>query len=132
GIGIAPLYWLLKEWKRRFPVRKTEAFLGFSEKPFLVSAFEAASDHCHVNIGGFVTGDAPFAPKSLHVACGPLPMLRAAQKKAAETGADLDLSLEARMACGAGACLGCSCATVSGNRRVCKDGPVFSAREVLL
>jgi dihydroorotate dehydrogenase electron transfer subunit len=132
GIGIAPLYYLLKEWKRRFPARKTEAFLGFSLESFMVSAFEDVSGRCQVNIGGFVTEDAPLAPGPLHVACGPLPMLRAAQKKAEGNGAELDLSLEARMACGAGACLGCSCATVAGNRRVCKDGPVFSAREVLL
>lgn len=59
-------------------------------------------------------------------------MLRAAKREAERCNARLLLSLEARMACGVGACLGCSCETLLGNKRVCKDGPVFPAEEVLL
>ncbi len=132
GIGIAPLYYLLKAHRARFPGRKRSAYLGFSGDSFLTEEFSALCDVSKVNIGGFVTDDVDFSVPALYCACGPTPMLRAAKKRAEAAGAALLLSLEARMACGVGACLGCSCATISGNRRVCKDGPVFPAEEVLL
>ncbi len=72
-------------------------------------------------------------------ACGPKPMLRALKAYAAEKGIECWLSLEERMACGIGACLGCVCETVDiddhskvRNARICKDGPVFAAEEVVL
>ncbi|HWQ06636.1 MAG TPA: dihydroorotate dehydrogenase electron transfer subunit, partial [Feifaniaceae bacterium] len=65
-----------------------------------------------------------------YYACGPKPMLRAAAQKALAANARLFVSLEKRMACGVGACLGCTCQTASGGKRVCKDGPVFDYREV--
>lgn len=65
------------------------------------------------------------------VACGPAPMLAAIQKIAASLGLSGQLSLEAYMACGVGACLGCTCQTNLGSRRVCVDGPVFSIKEVI-
>lgn len=58
-------------------------------------------------------------------ACGPEPMLRYVQKVCAEAGVQCWLSMESRMACGVGACLGCTITTTEGNRRCCKDGPVF-------
>ncbi|MCH5332741.1 MAG: dihydroorotate dehydrogenase electron transfer subunit [Agathobacter sp.] len=71
--------------------------------------------------------------------CGPTPMLRALKSYAAEHGMDCYISMEERMACGIGACLACVCRTVGkdahsnvNNRRICKDGPVFDAREVEL
>lgn len=73
----------------------------------------------------------------LIMACGPMPMLRAIKKYAAEQGIDAYISLEERMACGVGACLGCVCRTKEidhhshvNNARICTDGPVFEAREV--
>lgn len=131
GIGIAPLYYLLKEHARLFPARKRSVYLGFSGEAFCVDAFKALGLPVTVNIGGYVTDDVDFSLPALYCACGPTPMLRAAQRCAKESGARLLLSLETRMACGVGACLGCSCATIKGNRRVCKDGPVFPAEEVL-
>ena len=72
-------------------------------------------------------------------ACGPTPMLRAVKEYAAEKGIEAQISLEERMACGIGACLACVCQskdidphTNVKNKRVCKDGPVFDAREVEL
>lgn len=72
-------------------------------------------------------------------ACGPKPMLRAVKAYAAEKGTPCYVSLEERMACGIGACLGCVCKTTGEdahshvhNARVCKDGPVFAAEEVEL
>ena len=71
------------------------------------------------------------------MACGPMPMLRAIKQYAAEQGIDAYLSLEERMACGVGACLGCVCKTKEidhhshvNNARICTDGPVFEAGEV--
>lgn len=73
----------------------------------------------------------------LIMACGPLPMLRAIKQYAAEQGIEAYLSLEERMACGVGACLGCVCKTTAvdkhshvHNARICTDGPVFEAKEV--
>ncbi|MFQ3547224.1 MAG: dihydroorotate dehydrogenase electron transfer subunit, partial [Termitinemataceae bacterium] len=64
-------------------------------------------------------------------ACGPLPMLRAITRKCEAAAVPCHISLEERMACGVGACLGCSIRTVHGNRRCCADGPIFDAQEVL-
>lgn len=84
--------------------------------------------------GVFPAGESP-----VWLACGPTPMLRALKTAAAETGAECWLSLEERMACGVGACLACVCRTAEkdehsqvNNRRVCKDGPVFRAEEIVL
>jgi len=63
-------------------------------------------------------------------ACGPEPMMRAVAKKCADAGVPCFVSLERRMACGVGACLGCAVETAKGNRRCCADGPVFRAEEV--
>lgn len=65
------------------------------------------------------------------VACGPTPMLGEVQKIAVLSAIPGQISLEARMACGVGACLGCTCQTNRGSRRVCVDGPVFSIKEVI-
>ena len=72
-------------------------------------------------------------------ACGPMPMLRALVEYAKDRGLEAQISLEERMACGIGACLACVCRTAEtaghwqvNNRRVCKDGPVFRAEEVVL
>jgi NAD(P)H-flavin reductase len=63
-------------------------------------------------------------------ACGPLPMLRAVHEKCAASGVPCYISMEKRMACGVGVCLGCGINTKQGNRRCCKDGPVFDAENI--
>jgi NAD(P)H-flavin reductase len=65
-------------------------------------------------------------------ACGPEPMLKAVAEKCSAAAVPCFISLERRMACGVGACLGCTVQTVNGNRRCCADGPVFPAEEVVL
>ena len=62
--------------------------------------------------------------------CGPHIMMEVLHKKVKETDAQLYVSMENRMGCGVGACLVCSCKTKDGNKKVCKDGPVFKAEEV--
>ncbi len=81
---------------------------------------------------GFVTdGLAEFADR-VWVACGPIPMLKAVKELSERLGVKCFLSLDTRMACGVGACLGCVVKTVNGYKRCCVEGPIFDATEVLL
>ena len=130
GIGTAPMLQLAKELRANDPTRRIDAFLGFREEAYLVSDFERYCDSVTVNVGGIVTDAVDFSQKATYYACGPSPMLRAAANHADEANARLFVSLEKHMACGVGACLGCTCKTESGRKRVCKDGPVFDYREV--
>ena len=78
-------------------------------------------------VKGFVT-DALPEEYGYFCACGPLPMLKAVYNAAATSGL---LSFEERMGCGFGACMGCSCRTKYGNKRICKDGPVLEKEEII-
>lgn len=129
GIGIAPLYGLARRLIARgaAPV----AVLGFRNAAdvFYVEEFRAlgckvlvSTEDGSVGTKGFVTDAMKELPPIRHAyACGPMPMLRAV----AGCVADGEFSLEARMGCGFGACMGCTVVTPSGPRRVCVDGPVF-------
>ena len=130
GIGSAPLHLLARALRAKQPARRIDVYLGFREEAYLQDAFAAHADEVRLNIGGYVTQDVDFTRGATYYACGPAPMLRAAAQAAGAAGARLFVSLEKRMACGAGACLGCSIKTTAGNKRVCKDGPVFDYREV--
>lgn len=131
GIGIAPLHQLAKELRVSDPTRRIDVFLGFREEAYCSADFERYANSVSVNIGGIVTRDVDFSQKAVYYACGPAPMLRAAAQAARSANARLFVSLEKRMACGVGACLGCTCQTTNGAKRVCKDGPVFDYTEVL-
>ena len=143
GVGIPPLL----EMAKRLPGEKY-ALLGYrNSSMFLLEDFVpyarvlAATEDGSFGVKGNVidilrTRD--VKPDVIY-ACGPKPMLKAVQAYAKENGIPAYLSLEERMACGIGACLGCVCHTTEvdehsrvDNRRVCKDGPVFEAREVVL
>ena len=126
GLGLTPLYYLAKT----LPV-PPRVLLGFgSEKDAVyLDEFRALGTSVTVctadgSLGekGLVTDLLPRFDCSFFYACGPLPMAKALCRKAAGPG---QISLEARMGCGFGACMGCTIETVSGPRRVCKDGPVF-------
>ena len=130
GIGTAPLFQLVKELRASDPARMIEVYLGFREEAYGVSEFERYADSVSINVGGIVTDGVDFSPSSTYYACGPKPMLHAAADKAQNANARLYVSLEKRMACGVGACLGRTCQTANGGKRVCKDGPVFDYREV--
>ena len=130
GIGTAPLHQLVKELRTADANRRIDVFLGFREEAYCVSEFERYAGSVSVNVGGIVTDGVNFSTGATYYACGPIPMLRAAAEKAEAANARLYVSLEKRMACGVGACLGCTCRTAGGGKRVCKDGPVFDIREV--
>ncbi len=130
GIGIAPLLLLAHALRKEQPLRHIQAHLGFREEAYLLQEFSQYADEVDVDIGGIITDAVDFSKEATYYACGPQPMLKAAALKAEKAGAELYISLEKNMACGVGACFGCTCKTKGGNRRICKDGPVFNALEV--
>lgn len=142
GIGIPPMLELAK----RLPGEKT-IVLGYRDELFLNDEFAPYGDvYIATEDGSAGTkGNVLDVVRTRHLtadvlyACGPKPMLRAVKAYAEEKEIDAFISLEERMACGIGACLACVCQTkeVDGhsnvhNARICKDGPVFNAREVEL
>ncbi len=134
GIGVPPMYGLAK---RLLAAGKTPvAILGFNtaSERFYDDAFHAlgvqtivATADGSLGVRGFVTDALPERYDGF-CACGPLPMLRALCAASDKPGF---LSLEARMGCGFGACMGCTIETVNGPRRVCKEGPVFRKEELV-
>lgn len=134
GVGVPPLYHLAK--RLLAAGRKVTVILGFNraEEIFYADEFEQLGARVvvttvdgSVGVKGFVTDALP--ERFSHVySCGPMPMLRALY--GVTQGISGEFSLEERMGCGFGACMGCSIMTKNGSRRVCKDGPVFD-KEVL-
>ena len=133
GVGIAPLYLAAKTYKKENPDCTVDIYLGFSGTPVLTEEFETVCDRLTVNVGGFVTDDIDPNAYEAIVTCGPTIMMKVLYSKCVkcQAAAPLYVSMENRMACGIGACLVCSCRTANGNRKVCKDGPVFLGSEVL-
>ncbi len=140
GIGIPPMLELSKQLNC-----EKAMVLGYRDETFLKEEFEALGDvYVSSDLGtAGIKGTVLDAIKEYGVegdiiyACGPMPMLRAIKAYAEEKGIEAQISLEERMACGVGACLGCVCKskekdehTHVHNKRICKDGPVFDAREV--
>ena len=134
GVGVPPLYLLAKEL--RAAGKGVRVVLGFNTKNEIFNEDRFLALGCGVTVAtadgtsgvkGFVT-DALPEDYSYFYACGPVPMLRALCEKAKTEG---ELSLEERMGCGFGACMGCTHQTKSGPKRVCKEGPVFSKEELL-
>ncbi len=134
GVGVPPLFWLAKQLRTQG--KKVTAVLGFNTaaEVFGEEMFRALG--CEVivttadgsrGVRGFVT-DAMPADYSYFYTCGPEPMLRAVFRETATSG---QFSFEERMGCGFGACMGCSCKTVTGGKRICKEGPVLVKEEIL-
>lgn len=144
GIGTYPLYELAKELKGK---AKTTMYMGFRNKDLvtLEKEFEEVSDRLVLT-----TDDGSYKEKGYAInilkedcketkpdmifACGPLPMLKAVREFAIEENIPCQISLEERMGCGIGACLGCAVKVISGTEprygHVCKEGPVFDAKNV--
>ena len=147
GIGIFPLYELAKQAKNN--LRKVNTYLGFRNKEYVMleKEFENVTDKLVIT-----TDDGSYKNKGFAIdylkedmekekydciyACGPLPMLKAVQKYAIENNIECQLSLEEKMGCGLGVCLGCAVKTARSPKdapeyfHVCKGGPVFNARDV--
>lgn len=134
GVGVPPLYLLAK--KLIAAGQSPVVILGFNTKDEIFYEDEFKSIGCDVRvttvdgsygIKGFVTDAFPDDYDYFYT-CGPMPMFRAIEKVAVTSG---QYSFEERMGCGFGACMGCSCKTKYGSKRICKDGPVLEREEIV-
>ncbi len=135
GVGIPPLYMLAKQLIEQG--KQVTVVLGFNTKQeiFYEEEFIRLGAKTLVTtvdgsygIKGFVTDAMKGIEYTHFYTCGPEPMLRAVYSASQTTG---QLSFEERMGCGFGACMGCSCKTVTGYKRICKEGPVLFKEEIL-
>ena len=133
GVGVPPLYLLARELRGQG--KPVQVILGFNTaaEAFYAAQFRALG--CDVTVTtvdgscgvkGFVTAALPEAYTHVYT-CGPEPMLRAVYKTIHSGGS---FSFEKRMGCGFGACMGCSCKTITGYKRICKEGPVLQKEEI--
>ena len=134
GVGVPPLYMLAK--KLIADGKRVTVILGFNTKDeiFYENEFKALGADVKVTtadgsygIKGFVTDAMPDSYTHFYC-CGPEPMLKAVYKASKTSG---QMSFEERMGCGFGACMGCTCKTIAGYKRICKDGPVMKKEEIL-
>jgi len=135
GIGIAPLLYLTK-----ILGKKTDVYLGYRDKDnvYIENLFQQYADKTVIvtedgSIGekGFVTDYIDYEKYDVVVSCGPEIMMKKIMKNCMENNVKCYVSLERRMACGMGVCLGCTVETKNGNKRACKDGPIFSIEELI-
>ena len=134
GVGVPPLYLLAKELVRAG--KTPRVILGFNTKDEVFYEEEFRALGCDVTVTtvdgtcgtkGFVT-DAMGEGYTFFYTCGPEPMLKAVFRASKTSG---QMSFERRMGCGFGACMGCSCKTLTGNKRICKEGPVMDKEDIL-
>ena len=136
GVGVPPMYGLCK--KLISEGKQVSVILGFNKESeiFYKEEFEALGAKVYIatadgSVGtkGFVTDIMKDLEYSFFYTCGPMPMFKAIEKIAKGSG---EFSFEERMGCGFGACMGCSCKTITGGyKRICKDGPVMQREEIL-
>ncbi|MBQ8414669.1 MAG: dihydroorotate dehydrogenase electron transfer subunit [Clostridia bacterium] len=135
GAGVPPMYMLCRELigEGKHPT----VILGFNtaDEVFYKEEFEAlgakvivATADGSVGVKGFVTNAMDGVDYTYFYTCGPEPMLKAVYNASNTSG---QMSFEERMGCGFGACMGCSCKTITGYKRICKEGPVMKKEEVL-
>ena len=130
GVGVPPMYMLARQLREAG--KKVRVILGFNTKDEVFYEDEFRALGCDVTvttvdgshgIKGFVT-NALDGQQSYYYTCGPLPMIKALLQAVGTNG---EVSMEERMGCGFGACMGCTIQTTQGPKRVCKEGPVFPA-----
>ena len=135
GVGVPPLYMLCK--KLISEGKHPTVILGFNkaDEVFYEDEFKALGAEVIVctadgsyGVKGFVTTAMEGTDYTYFFTCGPEPMLKAVYKATTTEG---QMSFEERMGCGFGACMGCSCKTITGYKRICKEGPVMRKKEVL-
>lgn len=135
GVGVPPMYMLAKELIAQG--KRVTAILGFNKKEevFFEEEFKALGAETIVTtadgsygVNGFVTDALKNIDYTYFYTCGPEPMLRAIYKATDTNG---QFSFERRMGCGFGACMGCSCKTITGNKRICKEGPVIKKEDII-
>ena len=135
GVGVPPMYLLAKQLLAQG--KKVSVILGFNtksevfyEKEFLALGADVTVTTVDGSYGlkGFVTDALSNMDYTYFYTCGPEPMLKAVYRTSKTSG---QMSFEKRMGCGFGACMGCSCKTITGYKRICKEGPVMKKEEIL-
>ena len=135
GVGVPPMYQLAKQLLAQG--KTVQVILGFNTKSevFYEDAFRALGAEVTVTtvdgsygVKGFVTDALAGMEYTYFYTCGPEPMLKAVQRASRTSG---QMSFEERMGCGFGACMGCSCRTLTGYKRICKEGPVMRKEEIV-
>ena len=135
GVGVPPMYNLAK--KLIAQGKKVAVILGFNTKSEIFYEDEFKALGCDVivatadgsyGVKGFATTPLAQMDYTYFYTCGPEPMLKAVYKATNTSG---QMSFEERMGCGFGACMGCSCKTLTGYKRICKEGPVMKKEEIL-
>ena len=135
GVGVPPMYMLCKKLLEQG--KAVQVILGFNTKSevFYEEEFKALGAAVTVTtvdgsygMKGFVTTALEAMDYSYFYTCGPEPMLKAIYRASKTSG---QMSFEKRMGCGFGACMGCSCKTITGYKRICKEGPVMQKEEIL-
>ena len=135
GVGVPPMYNLCKKLINEG--KSVTVILGFNKKEeiFYEDEFKKLGADVKVTtvdgsygVKGFVTDALKETEYSYFYTCGPMPMFKAIEATATTSG---QYSFEERMGCGFGACMGCSCKTKYGNKRICKDGPVLEREEII-
>lgn len=135
GVGVPPMYMLAK--KLISEEKDVTVILGFNteNEVFYENEFQSLGAKVLVTtadgskgIKGFVTDAMDKVDYTYFYTCGPEPMLKAVYNKSTTSG---QFSFEERMGCGFGACMGCSCKTKYGSKRICKDGPVLEKEEII-
>lgn len=135
GVGVPPMYMLCR--KLISEGKNVTVVLGFNSKDdvFYENEFRALGADVHIATAdgtygtkGFVTDVIKDMQYTFFYTCGPEPMFRAMHKIMKTPG---QYSFEERMGCGFGACMGCSCKTLTGNKRICKEGPVMESEEII-
>ena len=135
GCGVPPLYYLAKTLIKKGKI--PNVILGFNKKDDVFYEKEFADIGCKVYVccvdgsygyKGFATDALSMIDYDYIFTCGPEPMLKAVYDKSTTTG---QYSFEERMGCGFGACMGCTCKTKYGYKRICKDGPVLCKEEII-
>ena len=135
GVGVPPMYNLAK--KLRGMNKEVQVILGFNTAAEIFYEEEFKNLGCQVTVTtvdgsygvkGFVTTVMENLDYTYFYTCGPEPMLKAVHKASVTSG---QMSFEERMGCGFGACVGCTCETKYGKKRICKDGPVLVKEEII-
>ena len=137
GVGVPPLYKLSKELKNQG--KRVSVILGFNSENeiFFEDEFKEIADRVLIctadgsyGIKGFVTDAVKDIDFDYFFTCGPEPMFKALESTI-DKNISGQMSFEQRMGCGFGACMGCSCKTLTGNKRICREGPVLFREEII-
>ena len=130
GVGIAPFYYVSKVLKEKNKNIKIDLYLGERENQEIEKSLLDLDVNLKIKKGGMITDILEFDKKLIYT-CGPDIMMKNVTKMAIENNCEVYVSLDKRMGCGVGACLSCTCKTTSGNKRSCKEGPIFKGEDII-